>query len=77
MSDEPNPATQREANSHPGLTPKQHLEASNPRLLDACIVTIPDLDTLHECVAYENQHQQRVPILDMLTQRAEELREEL
>ncbi|WP_114578535.1 hypothetical protein [Saliphagus sp. LR7] len=58
------------------LTPKQRVEATNPRVLDACIATIHDLETLQACVAYENQHQQRVPILEMLARRAEELREE-
>lgn len=76
MSDDSEQATHREANNRSGLTPKQRLEATNPRLLDACIVTIHDMETLHECVAYENQHKQRIPILEMLARRAEELREE-
>ncbi|WP_222913146.1 hypothetical protein [Natrinema sp. SYSU A 869] len=58
------------------LTPQQRLEPPNPRLIDAGIVTINDIETLRACVAYENQHQQRLPILKQLAQRAEELRDE-
>ncbi|MFC6763955.1 hypothetical protein [Natrinema soli] len=58
------------------LTPAQRLESSNPRLIDAGIATITDMETLQACFAYENQHQQRLPILKLLAQRAEELREE-
>ena len=58
------------------LTPAQRLESSNPRLIDAGIATITDMETLQACVAYENQHHQRLPILKLLAQRAEELREE-
>ena len=58
------------------LTPAQRLESSNPRLIDAGIATITDMETLQACVAHENQHQQRLPILNQLAQRAEELREE-
>jgi len=45
------------------LSPAQRLEAPNTRLIDASIATIHDMDTLRACIAYENQHQQRVPIL--------------
>ncbi|ELY91395.1 hypothetical protein [Natrialba taiwanensis] len=58
------------------LTPQQRLDSSNPRLIDAGIATITNMETLQACVAYENQHQQRLPILKLLAQRAEELREE-
>ncbi|UHQ98367.1 hypothetical protein HYG81_20110 (plasmid) [Natrinema zhouii] len=58
------------------LTPAQRLESSNPRIIDAGVATITDMETLQACVAYENQHQQRLPILKQLGQRAEELREE-
>ncbi|WP_306060455.1 hypothetical protein [Natronococcus wangiae] len=59
------------------LTPQQRLESSNSRLIDAGIATITDMETLQACAAYENQHQQRLPILEQLSRRAEELREEL
>ncbi|SDD98486.1 hypothetical protein SAMN05192552_10904 [Natrinema hispanicum] len=32
------------------------------------------METLRACIAYENQHQQRVPILRKLEKRANELR---
>ncbi|QFU84336.1 hypothetical protein [Natronorubrum aibiense] len=56
------------------LSPAQRLEPPTPRLIDASIATINDMDTLRACVAYENQHQQRVPILRQLEERAIELR---
>jgi len=56
------------------LSPAQRLEAPNTRLIDASIATINDMDTLRACIAYENQHQQRVPILRQLEKRAIELR---
>ncbi|MFD1565800.1 hypothetical protein ACFR99_19945 [Haloarchaeobius amylolyticus] len=56
------------------LSPAQRLEAPNTRLIDAGITTINDMDTLRACIAYENQHQQRVPILRQLEKRANELR---
>ena len=56
------------------LSPAQRLEAPNTRLIDASIATINDMDTLRACIAYENQHQQRVPILRLLEKRAIELR---
>lgn len=55
--------------------PEKRLEAPNTRLIDAGIATIPDLETLRECVAYENVHQNRAQILRRLKWRAEELRE--
>ena len=58
------------------LTPAQRLEPSNPRVIDAEIATITDMETLQACVAHENQHQQRLPILNQLARRAEQLREE-
>ena len=58
------------------LTPAQRLESSNPRLIDAGIATITDMETLRACVAYENQHQQRLPVLKQLARQAEELQEE-
>jgi len=56
------------------LSPAQRLEAPNTRLIDAGIATINDMETLRACIAYENQHQQRVPILRQLEKRANELR---
>ena len=56
------------------LSPAQRLEAPNTRLINAGIATINDMDTLRACIAYENQHQQRVPILRQLEKRASELR---
>ncbi|MDF9748244.1 hypothetical protein [Natrinema salsiterrestre] len=58
-----------------GLTPKQRLEAPNHRLIEAGVATIPDMETLQECVAYENAHQNRTQILRRLKWKAEELRE--
>jgi len=56
------------------LSPVQRLKAPNTRLIDAGIATISDMKTLRACIAYENQHQQRVPILRRLEKRANELR---
>jgi len=56
------------------LTPKQRLEPSNTRLIDAGIATIHDMETLRACVAYENANQQRIPILRQLKDRASEIR---
>jgi len=56
--------------------PEKRLEAPNYRLIKAGIATIPDMETLRECVAYENTHQNRTQILRRLQWKAEELREE-
>ncbi|WP_423998261.1 hypothetical protein [Halorubrum trapanicum] len=61
-----------ESNEFP---PEKRLEAPNHRLIEAGIATIPDLETLRECVAYENAHQNRTPILKRLERKAAELRE--
>ncbi|MFC4247800.1 GTP-binding protein [Natribaculum luteum] len=37
-------------------------------------VLVNDMDILRACIAYENQHQQRVPILRLLETRTNELR---
>jgi len=58
------------------LSPEQRLEPPNTRLLNAGIVTINDMETLRECVAYENANQQRIPILRRLKDRASEIRTE-
>jgi len=55
--------------------PEKRLEAPNHRLIKAGIATIPDMETLRECVAYENTHQNRTQILRRLQWKAEELRE--
>jgi len=57
-----------------GLSPEQRVEPPNPRLINAGIVTIHDMETLRACVAYENAHQQRVQILRLLEHRANEIR---
>jgi len=59
-----------------GLTPEQRLGPADPALITAGIVTIHDLETLRACVAYENQHRQRVPVLRRLAQQAADLRAE-
>ncbi|MBX0325044.1 hypothetical protein EGH21_18610 [Halomicroarcula sp. F13] len=56
--------------------PEKRLEAPNTRLIKAGIKTIPDMETLRECVAYENAHQNRTQILHRLKWKAEELRED-
>ncbi|GGM75356.1 nicotinamide mononucleotide adenylyltransferase [Halarchaeum rubridurum] len=56
------------------LTPEQRLAPENLDLLRACIVTIPNVQTVQACVAYENAHQNREPILRWLAQQAAELR---
>ena len=56
--------------------PEKRLEAPNYRLIKARIATIPDMETLRECVAYENAHQNRTQILRRLQWKAEELRED-
>ncbi|QCC61740.1 hypothetical protein NP511_21475 [Natrinema thermotolerans] len=56
--------------------PEKRLEAPNHRLIKAGIATIPDMETLRECVAYENAHQNRTQILRRLQWKAEELRED-
>lgn len=55
--------------------PEKRLEAPNTRLIKAGIETIPDMETLQECVAYENAHQNRIQILRRLKWKAEELRD--
>lgn len=56
--------------------PEKRLESSNTRLIKAGIATISDMETLRECVAYENAHQNRTQILRRLKWKAEELRED-
>ncbi|MDL0120953.1 hypothetical protein [Halobacterium salinarum] len=55
--------------------PEKRLEAPNYRLIMAGIATIPDMETLQECVTYENANQNRMQILRRLKWKAEELRE--
>jgi hypothetical protein len=54
--------------------PEKRLEAPTYRLVEAGIATIPDMECLQECVAYENTHQNRTQILRRLKRKAEELR---
>ena len=56
--------------------PEKRLEAPNHQLIEAGTATIPDIETLQECVAYENAHQNRTQILRRLQWKAEELRED-
>ncbi|MDL0118791.1 hypothetical protein PNQ29_08290 [Halobacterium salinarum] len=58
------------------LTPEQRLTPASFDVLRACIVTIPDVETVRECVAYENAHQNREPILRLLAQQAAKVRDE-
>ena len=53
--------------------PEKRLEAPNYRLIEAGIAMIPDMETLRECVACENAHQNRTQILRRLQWKAEEL----
>ncbi|GAA0290890.1 hypothetical protein GCM10009066_01740 [Halarchaeum salinum] len=64
----------RESENTSTLTPEQRLTPASFDVLRACIVTISDVETVRECVAYENAHQNRKPILRRLAQRASELR---
>ena len=57
------------------LSPEQRLEPPNTRLITAGIATINDMETLRECVAYENAHQNRTPILKRLDRKATELQD--
>jgi hypothetical protein len=68
--------TERSASESSGLTPEQRVGPADPALITAGIVTIRDMKTLRACVAYENQHRQRVPVLRRLARRAADLREE-
>ncbi|WP_114578841.1 hypothetical protein [Saliphagus sp. LR7] len=74
MSEDPTQSTTEASDDE--FPPAKRLEAPSVRLIDAGIATITDMETLHACVAYENQHQQRLPVLKQLARRAEELREE-
>lgn len=57
------------------LTPEQRLTPASFDLLRACITTIPDVETVQECVADENAHQNHEPIFRSLAQQVAELRE--
>lgn len=57
-----------------GLSPKQRLEPPNWRLIEPGIATIKDMEMLRACVAYENTHQNRLPILRQLEEQANEIR---
>jgi hypothetical protein len=55
--------------------PAKRLEPLNPQLIRAGIATIHDMETLGECVGYENAHQRRQVVLDLLVRRAKVIRE--
>jgi len=59
-----------------GLSPKQRLEPPTVDLLNAGIITITDIETIHACAAYENANQRRAPVLRQLAARAEQIRTE-
>ena len=59
--------------SDDAFQPEKRLEVPNYRLIEAGIATIPDMEKLWECVAYENAHQNRTQILRRLQWKAEEL----
>ena len=59
-----------------GLSSEKRLEPPTARLVDAGIESINDMETLRACVAYENTHQNRTPILRRLERKAEEIRNE-
>ena len=61
--------------SSDNFPPEKRLEAPNYRLIKAGIATIPDMEKLQECIAYENAHQNWTQILRCLQWKAEELRE--
>ena len=63
--------------SDDGFPPEKRLEAPTYRLVEAGIATIPDMETLQECVAYENTHQNRTPILKRLERKGAELRDDI
>lgn len=53
--------------------PEKRLEAPTYRLVEAGIATIPDMETLQECVAYENTRQYRTAVLKRLERKGAEL----
>jgi hypothetical protein len=53
---------------------EKRVKAPNYRLIKAGIATIPDMETLRDCVAYDNANQNRIQVLRRLQWRAEELR---
>lgn len=58
------------------LPPAKRLEAPRYRSVKDGIATIPDLETLQECAAYETAHQNRAQILRRLKWKAAELRDD-
>lgn len=62
-----------ETESTDEFPPEKRLEAPNTRMIDAGIATISDIETLRECVAYENAHQNRIQILKQLEWKANEM----
>lgn len=60
----------------PAFPPEKRLEPPNPDLITAGIRTIHDMETLRECVAYENANQRRQFVLNQLADRAHQLCEQ-
>lgn len=67
--------TEEQDSDSSDLSPEQRLDPPNTRLINAGIATINDMETLRECVAYENAHQNRTPILKRLDRKATELQD--
>lgn len=56
--------------------PPEKLLSDRLRMIRGGIACIKTIDELQEYVAYENQHQNRVQVLNLLQGRAEEIRTE-
>jgi len=57
------------------LPPATLLETDNRRLIRGGVACMHDVETVREYVGYENQHQRRRWVLQMLADRAATLRE--
>ena len=57
------------------LPPATLLETDNRRLIRGGLACMHDIETIREYVGYENQHQRRRWVLQMLANRAATLRE--
>ena len=57
------------------LPPATLLETDNQRLIRGGVACMHDVETVREYVGYENQHQRRRWVLQMLADRAATLRE--
>jgi hypothetical protein len=56
------------------LPPERLLETSNWHLIQAGLVCMHHVETVQRYVAYENQHDQRPWVLQLLAERATDLR---